>query len=397
MALFVWVVASNAADPIQERRLAQSIPVQVLLDDGLVMIDQPGQTRSVRVTMRAQQSVLSLLTAEDVVVVADLRGKGPGTHIVEFDVDTSRRVVNVDTQPRQMRVILEAVQSRQVEVVAAIQEPPTGYQLSEPVFSETQVMVSGPASQVELVMHAQIELDFSSRPTSVNIDARLIPVDVDGREVDDVELNPAVVNVEVDVALLEGVEEIAVSPNIDLDSLPEGYNLESFTSEPQTVIVSGNLSRMPELLETDLILLTDRTEDFEITVPIDLPPGRLFILSEPQEVTVSIQISPVVVALPFEDVPVTTIGQSDDFDYDVSASLVTVLVTGPQVELEALDPDDLQVVVDVTGLEPGTHEVAPLVFNGQVHIDSASVSISPATVAVTVEAEVTQTPSAASD
>ncbi len=396
MALFVWVVASNAADPIQERRLAQLIPVQVQIDDGLVMVDQSGQTRSVPVTVRAQQSVHSLLTAEDVVVVADLRGKGPGTHIAEFDVDTSRRVVSVDTQPRQMRVILEALQSRQVEVVADIKEPPTGYQLGEPVFSETQVMVSGPASQVDRVVHAQAELDLSSRPTDINTDMRLVPVDVDGREVGDVELDPAVVNVEVDVALLEGVEEIAVSPNIDLNSLPAGYNLESFTSEPQTVIVSGNLSRMPEVLETDLILLTNRTEDFEITVPIDLPPGRLFILSEPQEVTVSIQISPVVVALPFEDVPVITIGQSDDLIYDISASLVTVLVAGPQVELEALDPENMQVVVDVTGLEAGTHEVIPLVFNGQAQVDSASVSLSPATIAVIVESESAQTSSAGS-
>lgn len=393
LGFFVWVVASNAADPIQERRYTQQIPVQVDIDPGLMVVEQ--QTRTARVSVRAQQSVLALLSpTEDIVIRADLSGRGPGTYTIELEPEVARRVVTADTQPRQITVTIEEMQSQRVEAVPVIlQPPPTGYQWTVTDLSETQVMITGAARFVQQVIAAEARVSLENQRTNLQTTVRLVPVDTDGETVENITLEPQNVSMFIEVGLLESVREIPVIANIDLDSLPEGYNV-SFQSDPSTVIVGGDLTRLPEALETELILLEERTSDFEVTVPIEMPPGRLFILGDRQDVTVSISISPIVTTRAFENVPVTMIGLEDGFDAEFATTQVTMFITGPQVELQELEPDEMQAVLDLSGLEAGNYDLAPLAFHGQVQIEADNISVSPPTIAVALidRNEVTQTP-----
>lgn len=383
LAFFVWVVAANVSDPIQERRYTQQINVQVDIDPGLMIVEQ--QTRTARVTVRAQQSILALLSpTEDIVIRANLLGRGPGTYTVELDPEIARRVVSVDTQPRQITVTLEEIQSQRVEVVPVVTEqPPAGYQWTVANLSETQVMITGAARHVGRVVAAQAQISLANQRTNYQAVIRLVPVDSEGNTVSDVTVEPQNITVSIEVALLESVREVPVIANIDIDSIPEGYNV-SFTSAPPTVIVGGDLSRLPDVLETERISLANRTADFEITVPIILPSGRLFILGEQQEATVSISISPIVATRAFESVPVTTIGLGDGLRVELATTQVTMFVTGPQVEIQALMLGDMEAVLDLSGLGPGTYDLVPIPFDGQLQIEADNISVSPPTIAVTI-------------
>ncbi len=388
LAVLVWIIAATQADPIGERRFPQ-IPVQMNPDPGLVLMDRAART--VRVTVRAQQSVLNLLTAEDIVVRADLGGLGPGTHTVELEADVARRAT-IDTQPRQIGVVLEALQSQQVMVDPIIlNEPPVNYTRSQPVLGQSQVMVSGPASQVQQVVAARAPVNLADRRDSLETEVRLLPVDAEGGVVSDVTLEPQMVGVSVAISRRDDVREVTVSPNIDTTTLPDGYVISSIGYAPQTVLVmtgSGTDSgaRVPTTLLTERIDLTGRTDDFEITVPVVFPPGEpeLPLLGD-QVVTVLISITAQASTEQFEQIEVEVIGLEDGLTAQIVPDQVSALVTGPQAVLENLSSEDIRVVLDLAGREPGTYELTPSASIDQGQIDASGIALLPSLIAVTVE------------
>lgn len=142
LAFFIWIMSSTQADPIVERRYTQ-IPILVELDSGMVVIEQA--TRNVQVTVRSPQSIINLLSREDITVRADLRGLSPGTHTVELKTDVSRRAI-ADTQPRQITISIEALQAQIVPITVylpASNEPPTNFTRSDPQLGRLQATISG--------------------------------------------------------------------------------------------------------------------------------------------------------------------------------------------------------------------------------------------------------------
>ncbi len=128
LAWLVWFVAVTQADPVEQRQF-RNIPVQIDIDEGLLIANEP--TRYTRVNLRAQRSVLNLLTIDDVVVRADLMNMGPGTYTVPLRAEVARSAI-ADTQPTQITVVLQQVESRQKPVkVLVTHEPPADFAYDE--------------------------------------------------------------------------------------------------------------------------------------------------------------------------------------------------------------------------------------------------------------------------
>jgi YbbR domain-containing protein len=376
LSFFVWIIASTQADPVQEYDFRESIPIQITnLTDGLMVVEQGKET--VAVTVRAQQSVLDDLESDDIIVTADLDDLGAGTHIVELEAKASRRA-SIDTQPRQMTVILEEIRTQQVRVELDItQSPLRGYEYGEPLFSESQVTVSGAISQVQQVVAARARLDLSAQRDSLEEDVRLVAVDAEGNAVRDVEISPQNIVVSLPISRRADVREVAVYPDV-VGSLADGYDLTSFSYEPQTIFVVGEenaLELLPDTLPTDIISLEGRTEDFEVNVPVVFPGASLPLLGD-QVITVTIHIIAQETTTQFEAIPVQMVGLSDDnLSVEVIPAQVRVFINGPQSILEILNAEDISVVLDLNGYTPGTYTIAPQVSStdGQIQSDNINV------------------------
>jgi len=373
LAFIVWLLATVEADPIQERTFSQ-IAIQVEVDSNLTIVSQTLDTANV--IIHTQRSILSRLTAEDITVRADLRGFGAGVHTVELATDVTRHAI-ADPQPRQITVTLEEMLSLPIPVVPYIAaNPPAGYVVSgDPVFGETEVILSGAASRVQRVVAARARLDLSSQRDTLEADVRLIPVDADGVTVAGVELLPATVRVTVTVNLREDVRIVPVEPDIDSDTLPEGYEVTSISYDPKTIMVVGSeeaLAFLPDALSTEQITLDERTENFEVSVPILFDRDDLTLLGE-RTVTISISIAPLEITLPFENIPVTVIGLDQTrLQAELVTDRVRVFVKGPQSALSTLRTEDISAVLDLNGLPPGTYDVTLSVASSVGQIESVS-------------------------
>jgi YbbR domain-containing protein len=384
LAFFVWVIAVSQSDPIQEKRLA-GVAVQIAPDEGLLITNDPRD--SVTVTVRGQRSVLDLLTADDVLVWADLSGLEAGSHIVplQYQVTARRNARVADVSPGQLPIILERVAQRFVPVRAAVTAgPPPGYEFDSPTFDvpQNQVLVSGPQTRVDQVVAAQVEVDLRDRRNPLDLDAVLTPLDVDSNEVTEVTLEPQIVHVAVNIQRRNDVREVRVSPNILVDTLPSGYVLTSVSYDPQEVLIGGSPEQMnaiPDTVPTAPIDLTDHTQDFEITVPVELPAENLLLVGD-QRITISIGVEPRTSNRQFDGIPVEVIGLAENYAVQIAPDEVTVLVTGPQPLLETLVPGDINVTVDLSGLGEGNYPLEPHVTISLGDSLAVSTSVLPAVI-----------------
>ena len=340
LAFFVWMIATLERDPLGQQ-LFQNIPIQLESDDGLIVIDQNSDTADVSV--RAPLSILDQLAPADIQVIADLHQLGPGEHTINLQANVSRHAIP-DTIPRRIRVKLEPLQEKLVPVTAIITgDLPRGYEIEggSPTFEDNQVRVSGPQSQVEGIVEAQVVINLDQRRNAFSDDLRLRAADSEGNIIENVTLDPPAILVTVPIRTRSDVRQISITPNILADSLPVGYALSSINYSPQAVFISGPpaaLENAPGTLFTEPISLSGQTGDFESRARIQLPDERLFVVGE-QTITVAIGITPLLSSRQFDQVPVETIGLEAGFDVTLSPQTLTVLITGSQNTLETLSTE----------------------------------------------------------
>lgn len=396
VAVIIWLLAVTSQNPVVQWRLAQAVPVRLEPEPGMIIVNQEVLSRMAVVTLRGPSSVQELTTPDDVVVYGDLAGLPPGTHTVPLHAEVALNAVVEAISPSQLTVVLELQAAQFVPVRESItQPPPADVQIGGISFDVLQAEVSGPQSLVQQVVAAVAPLDLSGQRTSFETDVRLIPVDVDGDEVQGVTVTPPSAHATVTISQRDNVREFNVRPQLR-GSLPEGYFISSLTYTPTTVYLSGpsaTLQALPGTVFTAAIDLSSHNTDFEVVVPIELTSDLVVPVSQ-SNITVTVGVEAQTGNEQFDDVPVELVGRREGLAYTVDPEQVALVITGSQPVLDALTASDVQVTADVSAFTtPGTYRsslnvVLPPGATG------ASVTVLPADVTVVVAqaAEATEAP-----
>src|SRR5260221_5976232 len=106
---------------------------------------------------------------------------------------------------------------------------------------------------------------------------------------------------------------------------------------------------MNGIVYTDPNDLTGQTKTFTQTVKLTLPPGVT--LTDPVEVTVTVDVEPLVGSREFNDILVQPQGlDPTDYAITLQPDHVNVIVNGPQASLDALSDTDITVIAPLSGL-----------------------------------------------
>ncbi len=391
LASGIWYIAVTSADPIGKKSF-RSIAVQIVPSQTAEMTNS--RLRTVTVTIQGLQTTISDKRADDIVVRADLSRLGPGTHTVPLEVtvrqpdtDSLRRLVTL-VQPSQIIVELEPLESHEKKIVIELlQAPPIGFRHDEPTPDVTEVLVSGAASRVRQVVAVRGVLDLSASRNPIEVDLRLYAIDADGNRIDDVQLDPQTATISVNIARRDDIRQIAVRPNVLLDTLPDGFTLKNQSYDPESIFVSGapeQLAKISDTIFTEPISLVERQEGFVITVPVQLPDDDLFVMSGDNNVTVSIEIIPIIDSRQIDDIQVAHIGLEGEYSVSIVPKAVSAIVTGPVVTVDALTVENIQVVVDLHGLAPGVYDQQPSIAINQGELSGDNVSLLPDVVNVEI-------------
>ncbi len=384
LAVLVWFVAASEKDQFIEQRLPQAVVVQYAnLGAGLVNLGP--QTDETTVTLRGPQSLLNTLDPANVQVVADLTGLGPGDHEIALTYNPPEPLSLVDLSPDVVTVHIEAIETRTLDIqIQQSGEPSTGFETGTPQLSTITGTVTGPSSVVDRVSMLAVPLNVAGarRDISQSIDLRAL--DSQNEIVTGLTIAPKQVNVSVPIATRPGYREVVVQVNRQGEPA-EGYFVSAVVASPSVITISSSDARivndLPGYLNTEPISIDGVTETVIKKVGLVLPEG-VSVQGDPA-VTVEITIRPFETSTTLPAVRVDSVNLAAGFNARIEPETVSVQVFGPVVQLNQLKPEDIQLSVDLTGVDaPGTYLLEPKVVAAP---DGLSVeSIQPAQVQVVV-------------
>ncbi len=362
LAIIVWLIAINQEDPIIQDEYGERIPVAVRnLDETLLPLQNLNDT-TVRVALQAPKSSWDELDVSDFSAYIDLAGLDAGVHDVDVKVDVvDPKVDVVSVSKPQLRVQLDEVTEKETPVRVEIMDASAfGYDWQSPIVDPITVTVSGPSTQVNQVSVAKADVYLRNAKNQVERVQQVTLVNSQGQQVDRVTVTPPDVRIVVPVEEWPGRKEVAVRVSME-GQPPAGYRLTSVRANPSTVVLLGNaetLGAVPGFVETQPITLTNATSEIEQRLSLIIPEDVTVL--EGQTVDVTVNITPIEGGTTVRQAPIVQ-GVAPGLEASVALDTVEVILSGPLPLLESLEADDIFVILDLTGLLPGVHTVAPRV------------------------------------
>lgn len=393
LALVVWISAVTASDPNVE--LTRTVPIEIVGQepDTLMVGSIPTQAR---VTMRAPSSVWDRMSSVENAVRTwiDLTGLGDGSHVVLVQIyinEVFRPVRLISLNPESVTVTLEEVISKDYMVKLEVKgEPAVGYQAGVAARRPSVVTVTGPESLISQVESVGATLDISDADETIRVNLPLRAVNTQGDIVPDVTITPATVEVTQPITLLGGYRNMVVKV-VTVGRVAVGYKMTNVSVSPPNVVVFSTdpqlVNNLPSFIETEPLDINGADDDIEALLSLVLPEGVSIVGDD--KVLVQVNIAAIEGSITIS-LPVTVIGLLPTYSAEVSPDTVDVILSGPIPELDAITPTDIRAVVDVNGLELGTHQVE---VDVDVLLEGVWVeTVLPATVEVTIDLAMTPTP-----
>ncbi len=313
--------------------------------------------------------------------------RAPEPQQLEVQVTALREGVEiVSVTPETVPVEVDRIDVRTVPVEVEPGTIPDGLEIDDPVVSESEVEVRGPASVLEQVDRAVALISIPASGIDLNEAVDLTAVDIRGQPVPagTVEIDPETVSVQVSVAAIETQTTVAVRPNVEPGTPAPGFALEVLQVEPSTVTIVGLPEVLAEIdsIPTEPISIDGASSDLTFEVALELPDGARLATGEEDVVTVVATIGPSVSSRTFV-VGVVCQGAGDNACLP-GLDQVAITVSGSGEALSGLSAGDITPVLDASGLAPGEHTLQPAISGLPAGVEL--LSISPSSVPVTIVA-----------
>ncbi len=394
LAVAVWVAAVTAADPDEVRVYPNPVKIQIVgQDPGLVLRGNIPQ--QVQLTLRAPRSIWDQLTAQpdSVRAVLDLSGLDAGEHQLNIQIQINLRPVRIiSVTPASVSLTLEPLVTQTFPIdLNLIGQLPIGYQTGIATLDPNQVAVSGPQSLVSQVTQARLNLSLNSVRENIDQNIPINLLDKNNQIISGLTLHPTTVHVTLPVSQEGGFRDVAVKV-IVRGQVASGYRLDNISVFPPVITVYSSdpslVNAMPGYVETQPIDLQGVSDNLNTRVSLNLPDG-ISVVGQP---TVQIQaaVSAIQSSLTISGETVEVTGVAQNMQAQVSPATVDVILSGPLPVLDTLTRQDVQVSVDLSGLNSGSYQLTPRV---EILVSNVTVeSILPATVGVVIGPVPTETP-----
>ena len=359
-ALTIWVVAMREQNPIVGDRFPQAIPIEVV-NQGEDLLILGGFEEEVTLLVRAPEKVWSDLEAESFYAYVDLADLGTGPHEVPVEVQHPETVRVMEKSPDVVSITLDRAARRWFGVgVNILGDVPVGYKYGVPVVTPSQVAVSGPQSSVDQIDAVVIDLQLRGEKATMEKAFEPWPQNKVGGTVSGVEISPSQVMVQLPIEQESGYRDVSVKV-VTQGTVASGYWISDIRADPSTVSVYGDPQRVSELLgfvETEPVDVEGANANLTRLVALVLPED--ISLLGVGRVLVRIFVSPVLGGQTIRVSP-TLQGLAPGLEATVSPQTVEVILAGPLADLSALQAEDVEVLLDLLDLGPGTYKVSPQV------------------------------------
>lgn len=367
LAIGLWMYVITTVSPNSKTTIS-NVEVDFegeswLLENRNLMITD-GMDTTVDLELSGNRSDLNKLNRSNVTLKVDLTriyeaGETELSFTPVYPSEVSPSAITVDSRnPASIKLTVEKRLTREIPVrVVFTGAVPEGfiadtenYELDYPV-----VNIKGPASVVELIEQAYVEVDMAERTESLSESYRYTLCDQEGNPMEVELVTTDVAEVHLDVKV-QRFQEIPLKLNVVYGGgATEGYT--RYEIKPKSIRVSGSEAVLADLTEIVLgtVNFAEMRENTQMTFPINLPEG-VTNLTGITEATADISF----VGLSIKEYSVeriTVVNVPDGLQYELMNEVVKVTLRGPVAMINQIQPEDIVVTVDLTGKEIGASTV----------------------------------------
>lgn len=369
-AVIIWLVVVNVADP--DATKTYSIPVEIINQDIITEMGKVpnvvGDTDIAVFYITGPRSAVDDMTSDDFSVTADLSqidlSQEGEAKLVPIEITAKKNERNIEIVRRtvNMQITLEDRLEKKFVISAdSIGTPAEGYAIGGVEVTPNLLKVSGPASVVSKISRvgASINVDGVSSDVSDSV----IPVlyDEDGSVIssDLLEMNQSAVTIKAEIW---ATKSVPVQCRVSGEPAA-GYEFRKVECAPESVLVKGRAAVLNGIsvinIPADVIDITGAREDMESTIDIVPYLEELGIsLVEPSASQIAVTVTIEQKETKTVDFPASSIkvsGLKNEYDLTFNAESVTMTVRALEEDMETLALDQIEVLLDVTDLQPGTY------------------------------------------
>ncbi len=374
VAFSMWLYVITIVSPESEQ-VFYNVPVvfegkDSLTAKGLMLVSDEEPTVTLKLT--GNRSDLIKLNSSNIKVTADLtRIFEPGEFDLNYTVSYPSGIVTGavgvrERKPNYITATLDRlVKDKPIEVRVETNGTaiPAGYKLMETNLSVEQVLITGPASVVDKIEYARVDVDLTGRKKSFADELAVTLCDADGNGVEsklvEADLEKKTVNAEF---IIYQIKELSLGLKLN----PGGGATESTVrvefSPLDSAVVYGNESLLKEydsliLGTVNLAEIRDgETREFELVLPAGME-----LEGEPQTITATFTFPDLAVReLKISEFELVNVG--DTLKGTVRGKQeITVTVRGPRDLVNTVKPEDLVLAVDCKDLLKGLHNASATV------------------------------------
>lgn len=367
---FLWLIVVNVDDPV-ETSTFRNIPVtvknpEIVTNEGKTykILDD---TQTVSVVVKAKRSVLSKLSANNIIATADMSEMQIDSLIpIRATIPGYEGRYTTEIMPVNLRVKTED-QTKNVFplTVSASGTPRDGFVVGEMTTNPEKITVRGAESLVNSIDKAVAKVDVSGLSKTTVLQAELIYYDSNGNVVDRSQLkdNLGSEGITVNVQMLNTK---SVALNFGVSGIPEaGYIFSGLTCEPDKIQVSGTAEILEGFEELEIpaseIDITGAAEKLEKTIDIlpYLPEGIQLVDETANNIVVTISIEQEgtrTIELSVEAIRVNNLQNNLRVSFDENTD-IQLQFKGIQEVLDSLDIRNAASIDLKTYTKPGTYEV----------------------------------------
>lgn len=390
VAVLMWMVVNLNRDVGPMTEVSQpmyigGVSVNVLYDqEHYDLVAEPPQVK-VMVESNNPFYRYNLVTPDQYEVFVDARGLGKGTHRLPVQHKGFPEEARIGITPSMVEITLEEKQTLEKEVeVELLGQVAAGYTPGTPIVKPHRVHVRVPESLVDDVAQVKASVNLGEATEQIAVTTDLKVLDKRGNIIAKAEVNPQ--TAEVIVPVTSPFVVVPLKMNLTND-LPDGYSLASVQTNTEEVTVYGpqNVIRRFNTYPAPPIDLSNMKTDQRLQLKIPLLDQVVKV--EPEYLEVFLQVVPSTTKR-LEKVPLRITGLTDNQQAKALTSegeevttLTVELIGAPQI-LEQTTVEDVQVLVDVSNLPAGVHEV-PIIYNLPNYVRTSAATVKQVTVEIT--------------
>lgn len=317
-------------------------------------------TDKVEIRIVAEKDVYDKLSSESFSAYVDMLGFKEGLH--EANVVVLSHVSNVqivEITPPKVVVRLEPKVDKEVPINCLIDgKAGEGLAPGLCVPGVEKVKVSGAKSVINGLQVATARIELTGETADFKRQVKLAGIDAKGKDIANITFNPSEILISVPIVKSSTIKTVGIKVNVT-GTPAEGFWISKIETEPLMVTVTAaeNIINQVNFIETDALDIGGI--DKNKTVEIELKPASGVTLVE--------KVDKIKVLLTVSKNQATREIEAGFKWLNLASNLkvssteptkVKVIVTGSQDKLIGLNPGDIEIVVDLSGIsEAGTHSI----------------------------------------